>query len=200
MSDLVFFTRHFWEWALVVFFLLFLFYCARAIKNEKNIFLKNLKSYFLGNFKIPCPPWWGLKKSDQKSLIFERTDTRYDWQARFFLVRDENLPLEKLLVKKIHEKEILFDEENSDIPDDRRISREFFLGDMAGYEFTRVEGTATRKGIDRLYLDFALIRDKKNNLILQCESESSVLNGMVEGPYFEEVLKKISPAKSSAKL
>ena len=54
-----------------------------------------------------------------------------------------------------------------------------------------VGGTATENTIDRIYYDIAMIRS--DNEILICESKSSILNGAVEGPYFEEVLKRIRP-------
>jgi len=190
--DLVGFKTHFWAWLTVFIFLIFLVYLAITIKNEKSVFLKNLKNYLLRGFKIPTPSWWTLVESNEQMLLFKRTDTHYEWQAKFSLVKNEDLSIEEFLVEKITEKKVLFDEDTSEIPSKERIARDFLLGKNEDFELARVEGTATNSEFDRLYLDMAVIRDNKRNLVLLCESTSSILNGAVEGPYFEEVLKRIS--------
>lgn len=187
---MVSFKAHFWEWLIVLIVLLGLVYTAITIKKEKKVFLKNLKKYVLRGFKIATPSWWTLINSSDDELVFKRTDTKYEWVANFSIVSDESLSIEELLVKKIQEKKLLFDEETSEIPSKERIKREFVLGSNGDFEIARVEGTATSSDFERLYLDLAIFRNK--NLVLLCESKSSILNGAVEGPYFEEVIKMIS--------
>ena len=50
----------------------------------------------------------------------------------------------------------------------------------------RVEGKATEKVINRLYLDIYLFQYKEDAYFFI--SRSSVLNGIVEGPFFEEMI------------
>ena len=52
----------------------------------------------------------------------------------------------------------------------------------------RLEGTATADRAERLYYDAFLIRNLKTGSFLYAESKSSILNGLVEGPYFEAVM------------
>ena len=56
--------------------------------------------------------------------------------------------------------------------------------------FVRVEGTCTEKKIYRFYYDI-MIGVLENDQTLWCQSKSSVLNGCVEGPFFEEALKNL---------
>ena len=86
----------------------------------------------------------------------------------------------------IKEKEILFDEVGSvihNIP--------FPQFDKPSLQTARVEGMATQFGTERIYYDAFIVLDRKAGGYLLCESRSSILNGMVEGPYFEEVIKSI---------
>jgi len=187
------FKQHIWEWLILLLVLLGMAYTAITIKKEKKVFLQNLKKYVLRGFKIATPSWWSQVESGENELVFKRTDTSYDWVAKFSITsNDDDLSIEELLVKKIKEKKVLFDEESSEIPSPERIEREFNLGSNKDFEIARVEGTATTDEFDRLYLDLAIMRNKKRDLVLLCESKSSVLNGGVEGPYFEEVIKQIS--------
>ncbi|RLA63934.1 MAG: hypothetical protein DRQ89_05550 [Epsilonproteobacteria bacterium] len=186
------FTEHFWGWLILLIILLAMAYAAFTIKNEKKVFLKNIRKYILQGFKVGTPSWWSLMESSENELVFKRTDTNYDWVAKFLITKNDDLPIEELLVKKIKEKKVLFDEDTSEIPGQDRIEREFILGSNVDFEIARVEGTATTDEYDRLYLDLAIFRDKKRDLVLLCESKSSILNGAVEGPYFEEVIKRIS--------
>ena len=48
---------------------------------------------------------------------------------------------------------------------------------------------ATEDIENRIYLDIMIYKDIMQEDFLLCISRSSILNGMVEGPYFEEVLK-----------
>ena len=185
------------EWSILIFILLGLFYGALAIKNEKRVFLQNLKTFHIKQFKLKIPSWWGLEKdtvSPTKSS-FIRKDTRYDWKASFewFTLEESKLDLSgrDLFIKIIKEKEILFDEVGSvihNIP--------FPQFDKPSLQTARVEGMATQFGTERIYYDAFIVLDKKAGGYLLCESRSSVLNGMVEGPYFEEVIKSIEIKQS----
>ena len=129
------------------------------------------------------PVWWSILKKSETSIQFHRADTRYDWHAKCELFSDQVLDLEKFTITKLEQENILFDQECTDIS---------FHG-----ENLRIEGTATRDNEQRLYLDIYVVRNNSND-IYYFESRSSILNGCVEGPYFEELIKSIRKETSKA--
>jgi hypothetical protein len=167
-------------------------YTMRVIKNEKRNYLANAQEIVFKNFKLITPKWWSLVPTDvEKEICFKRLDTRYDWEARFMWFENPSkLSIIELFKEKIAERKILFDEENSVIhnPSD---FRERDLIKSGRFEMVRLEGTATADRMERLYYDAFLIRDLNNGHYLYAESKSSILNGLVEGPYFEEVMLRL---------
>ncbi len=163
-------------WLILIFILGALAYAAWIIKNEKNIFLKKSIPYQIGPFLIKTPFWWSIKKRNENLLMFERRDSKYEWYSSFSLKKEKIENLDEYLVNFIKNKKILFDPETSEVTSE--------------FEKVFVSGTATEDGIDRIYYELALIKSKNEFLI--CESKSSILNGAVEGPYFEEVIKRIT--------
>jgi hypothetical protein len=61
-----------------------------------------------------------------------------------------------------------------------------------GIEALRIEGTATEDSEHRVYYDAFIIQGDKGHLYL--ESRSSILNGLLEGPFFEQTISKIKKA------
>jgi hypothetical protein len=183
------------EW-LFLFLLIGLgIYTMSIIKNEKKNYLKNAKNIEFKNFRLLVPSWWGeIPSHSENILIFKRLDTRYDWQATFTWT-PENIDEKKediieLFKKLIVKRKILFDEDSSIIynPSDFKDGALILSG---LYEMVRLEGTATQDAQERLYYDAFLIREKESGAFLYAESKSSVLNGLIEGPYFEEVMTKL---------
>ena len=180
------------EW--LAFFLLMALgvYTMRVIKNEKRNYLENAQEVIFKNFKLLTPRWWSLIPNESENEIcFKRLDTRYDWEARFIWSTERSdLDLIELFKEKIHAKRILFDEETSIIhnPSDF-VDRPLIKSGK--YEMVRLEGTATADRAERLYYDAFLIRNIDQGHYLYAESKSSILNGLVEGPYFEEVMMRL---------
>ena len=168
-------------------------YTLKVIKNEKRNYLENAQTILFKNFVLLTPRWWTLIPGESENEIsFKRTDTRYEWEARFAWFEEKsNLDLIELFKEKIHARKILFDEENSVIhnPSD---FREKDLISSGRFEMVRLEGTATADRMERLYYDAFLVREINSGHYLYAESQSSVLNGLVEGPYFEEVMLRLS--------
>lgn len=168
-------------------------YTMRVIKNEKKNYLENAQDIIFKNFKLITPRWWSLVDSgSEDEILFKRLDTRYDWEARFIWNNSpSNKDIIELFKEKIQARNILFDEENSVIhnPTDFREKDLIKSGD---YEMVRLEGTATADRAERLYYDAFLIRNLKTGHYMYAESKSSILNGLVEGPYFEEVMLRLS--------
>lgn len=178
------------EWFSLVLLLGFGVYTMWIIKNEKKSYIKNARELHFKQFKLFVPPWWGeVPTNSDNELCFKRLDTRYDWVARFIWnpIADKKTDLIELFKNEIHKREILFDEETSIIynPSD---FKEGALIASGRFEMVRLEGTATEDRQERLYYDAFLIREIESGAYLYAESRSSVLNGLIEGPYFEEVM------------
>lgn len=177
------------EWFSVLALLGFATYTLLVIKNEKRNFLKEGVVLQFKHFNFLIPKWWGqVETQDENQIKFMRLDTRYEWHATFNWV--PSLPVHSIdqeLRNIIEKKKILFDEDTTiiNMPSEFKNNPTFQNSDI---EMIRIEGTATEDREHRLYYDAFLIFDKKRQGMLYCESRSSVLNGLVEGPYFEEVM------------
>lgn len=180
------------EWLSLILLMALGIYTLWVIKNEKKVYIKNAREVHFKYFKFFIPSWWGeIPTNSENELCFKRVDTRYDWEARFIWNPiPENIDLIELFKKQIHDRKILFDEETSIIynPSD---FKEGALITSGRFEMVRLEGTATADRSERLYYDAFLVREKSTGAFLYAESKSSVLNGLIEGPYFEEVMIRI---------
>ena len=188
------FTEHWLSWTLLGAFILFLFYTLIVVKEEKASFRESAKEIIFHQFKFQIPSWWGLiadgqAADDKNTLRWKRLDTRYDWEAK--LQRETGLngdiSIEEDFKNRIEELELIFDLDSSDIlmPSDFKNRQEVLDGHI---ELVRIEGTATKSGTERCYFDAFLVRDHLRKECLFATSLSSVLNGLVEGPYFEEMM------------
>lgn len=184
--------RLIFEWTVLILIMAFGIYTMRVIKNEKANFLKDAKIIQFKIFKMLIPKWWGeVETNSPNELCFKRLDTRYEWEAKF--IWNES-PSEKEIIElfkdHINDRKLLFDADSSIIynPSDFKTGQ---LIQSGKFEMVRLEGTATCDKADRLYYDAFLIRNLEDHKYLYAESKSSVLNGLVEGPYFEEVMNRL---------
>lgn len=188
------------SWVTLVIVLALIFYTAIVIKNEKLNYLKSAITYPLQHFTFLIPHWWAEKAdSTPNKMSFHRADTFYEWEAIFEWKTEgfsEIKSIEDLFKAKIAAKKILFDEGTTIIHEHHGIINNSKNPEFQNLEICRIEGTATRDQENRLYYDAVLILDHKAKGHLYCESISSVLNGAVEGPYFEEVIgrMRVSPS------
>lgn len=181
------------EWLALVLLILAGIYTAYVIKTEKKTYLKNAKRKDFFEFTLLVPHWWGEVESiDQNTLTFKRLDTRYEWQATFhWLQSTPDQDIYELYKERINERKILFDEEHAVIHNPHSFLENPLIKEGL-YEMVRLEGTATEDRSERLYYDAFLIRNLKTGQYMFAESKSSVLNGLVEGPYFEEVMQRLA--------
>lgn len=186
--------KFFFEWLVVIALFLFAIYTMLIIKNEKKTYIKNAKEKNFHGFKFLLPEWWGeIDTQDPNVLKFQRLDTRYEWEAHFIyssLSTPSPLTIQELLKSIIEEKKLLFDQDTTIITNPSDFKRGALLKDGV-FEMCRVEGTATKDRQERLYYDAFMIRHLSSGSTLFCESKSSILNGLVEGPYFEEVVERL---------
>lgn len=174
-------------YCLIIAALLYGAYTMVVIKQEQTHFKDDSKSFNLLYYRLFVPYWWTAVKTEKTLIEFARTDTRYDWYGKFFFQANESENLEQILESFLEQKQIILD-------DDKRITHTkhgLIKSELKNHikNFYRVEGTGTEAETERIYYDICLIQDKRHKEILFCESRASVLNGGVEGPFFEEVLK-----------
>jgi hypothetical protein len=182
------FTNHIIDWLILLGLILAAFYTMKVIGEEKSTFQDESYEVQFENLSLSIPNWWSIVGQTEHTLRFERTDTRYDWYATFTYFPDhqgKELPL--LLEEKLNQEEIEFDMDVQLETDSRVLFRDKKIQEVF-QEVTRVEGKASQKVTERIYYDIYVTRALKDAGYFIFESRSSVLNGLVEGPYFEESL------------
>ena len=190
-------TAHLLDWLIFITLLGLALYTLKIIGQEKSSFKQDSYEVQFGDLSLMIPNWWSIQKSTDNQLKFERTDTRYDWYSLFTYYpdhQDKELPL--LLEEKLNHEEIEFDMDVVFETD----SRVLFRDDEIQKEFQeiiRVEGQGSQNVVDRIYYDIYLMRRLNDRGYFIFESRSSVLNGLVEGPYFEESLSELSFIRES---
>jgi hypothetical protein len=186
------FSDHIVSWLLLALFLIALIYALIVVAEEKETFLETAVDFDFHGFHFSLPSWWSLTVEEEKLIQWERTDTRYDWKAKLEWIEsyDKSISIEEDFKNHIEELQMIFDLDASDIkmPSDFENHPSVVTGDI---EIVRIEGTATRAQVSRCYLDAFLIRDITRDKALFATSLSSVLNGVVEGPYFEQMMMNI---------
>lgn len=176
---------HFWDW-LILFSLIGLgIYTMFAIRRERSDYRDEATPLTFHGLTLYMPRWWTSTRSEENLLQFERTDTRYDWYARFQKIAGSE-PLTEILGTKVEAEDLDYDKDDVVIETDPRVL--FRHPSAHGFQVVRVEGKASLRIEERIYLDVFLFRRPGDDFYFLFESRSSVLNGMVEGPFFEECL------------
>ena len=185
------FTDHLLSWLSLLAFLGAGFYTMKIIGEEKSSFKDESYQVSFGNLLLMIPNWWSITSQSDHEIRFERTDTRYDWYAVFkYHPSHEGKDLPKLLEEKLNLEEMEFDEDVVFETDSRVLFRDSKVQEHF-QEVIRVEGKGSQRVIDRFYYDVYLMRAQGESGYFVFESRSSVLNGLVEGPYFEESLAEL---------
>jgi len=186
------FFEHLFDWIILVSLIIGAIYTMKVIGQEKTSFKDECYEVEFFDFSMMIPNWWTLTSQEETLIKFQRTDTRYDWYAIFSYHNDgDEKPLDELLKEKFDLEKVEFDMDVTFETDSRvlfknpQIQEEF-------QEIIRVEGKASQNIVDRIYYDIYLVRRLNHPGYFIFESKSSVLNGLVEGPYFEESLTCLS--------
>jgi hypothetical protein len=180
----------------VIFVLLFFFlvYTAIVIWKEKKNYLKNRLTIQFHHFIFPIPPWWHREEINENNWLFKRVDSHYDWFCRFeYLPLNgstssdiEGRHLDLLLQLKLNQLQIVFD------PDPLTFYREI-KGPNSLWQLKRMEGTATEKEENRIYCDIVVLTQLNGSEMFFLINQSSVLSGIIEGPFFDQMLKDMHP-------
>jgi hypothetical protein len=185
------FSNHLLEWLFLIALILGALYTMKIVGEEKKSFRDDAYEVQFADLKLLIPNWWSIVEQKNQILRFERTDTRYEWFALYQYFSDSNeKPLDELLKDKLNlegiefDLDVVFETDSRVLFRDSKIAEEF-------QEVIRVEGKASQNVIDRIYYDIYLMRRLNDKGYFIFESRSSVLNGLVEGPYFEESLSEL---------
>lgn len=186
------FANHILDWLILIALILGAIYIMRIIGQEKSSFKDESYEVRFDGLSLMIPNWWTIVKEAPHFLRFERTDTRYDWYALFSYIPehgDKSLP--DLLEDKLNREGIEFDMDVVFETDSRVLFRDSEIQEHF-QEVIRVEGKASQNVTERIYYDVYIMRAQDDKGYFIFESWSSVLNGLVEGPYFEESLSELS--------
>ncbi len=190
-------SSHAFEWLALLCILGGAIYTLKIVGQEKSSFKDDSYEVQFGTLSLMIPNWWTLTEQSPTQLKFERTDTRYDWYALFNYFPDhQNRDMPKLLEDKLNLEEIEFDMDVVFETDSRVLFRDSAIQEQF-QEVIRVEGQGSQKVVDRIYYDIYITRRLNDAGYFIFESRSSVLNGLVEGPYFEESLSELSFIRES---
>lgn len=191
------FTGHLFEWFILITLIAGAIYTMQVIGQEKSTFRQEAYEVQFGDLGLMIPNWWTLTEQSPSQLKFERTDTYYNWYALYCYISDhEEKDLPKLLEEKLNREAIEFDPDVIFETDSRILFRDPLIQEQF-QEIIRIEGKATQNAIDRIYCDIYLMRRLEGRGYFLFESRSSVLNGSLEGPYFEESLSELSFIRES---
>ncbi|MGE3609236.1 MAG: hypothetical protein AB7I27_06575 [Bacteriovoracaceae bacterium] len=191
------FQEHFLDWLILIVMIGAAIYTMKVIGQEKSTFKDEAYEVQFGNFKLMIPAWWTLTEQSSTRLKFERTDTRYDWFSTFEYFPDhQDKTLPKLLEEKLDLEKIEFDQDVTFETDSRVVFRDSKIQEHF-QEMIRVEGMATQNIVDRIYYDIFIMRGLNDSGYFMFVSWSSVLNGSLEGPYFEESMAELSFIRES---
>lgn len=190
-------SNHSFDWLVLATLIGLALYTLKIIGQEKSSFKQESYEVQFGDLALMIPNWWTLTSQTEQQLKFERTDTRYDWHALYtYFPKHEGKDMPKLLEEKLNLEGIEFDMDVVFETDSRVLFRDDRIQEQF-QEVIRVEGKASQRVVDRIYYDIYLMRRLNDDGYFIFESWSSVLNGLVEGPYFEESLSELSFIRES---
>lgn len=191
------FSNHAFDWLVVLLVLGGAFYTLKIIGEEKTTFKEDSYQVRFGNLGLDIPRWWTITEQDDHHIRFERTDTRYDWFATFSYFPDhQNKSMPDLLEDKLNLEKIEYDMDVIFETDSRVLFRDEEIQEQF-QEVIRVEGKGSEDQIERVYYDIYIMRALNDPGYFIFESKSSVLNGSLEGPFFEESLACLSFIRES---
>lgn len=186
------FQQHFFDWVILLGVIGAAIYTMKIIGQEKSTFKDEAYEVQFGNLSLMIPSWWTITEQAEHFLKFERSDTYYEWFSVFeYIPNHHNKTLPDLLEEKLNLEKIEFDQDVTFETDSRVVFRDSKIQEHF-QEMIRVEGTATQNIVDRIYYDIFIMRGLNETGYFIFVSWSSVLNGSLEGPYFEESLAELS--------
>lgn len=181
------------SWILLSLIMIALLYTALIIKREKKDYLKRAKLKKFFDYKLLIPPWWSSTEESPQHMRFERQDTHHNWIARFERKPcPPSLTSEEIVQKECERMEIEFGPEPPEKTTDAHFIKNHSLRERLSSQSIRLEGRAHQFQTERCYLDLVIVKQNHCPHYDLFYSRSSVLTGLIEGPYFEQVLKNLT--------
>jgi hypothetical protein len=182
------FSQHFLDWAILAVLILLAIYTLIIIGSEGDTYEEDSREVSFFNLKMKVPNWWSEKEKLESSVNFHRADTFYEWEIKLSKISSNDI--NKYLEDYITSEEIIYDEGETQIETiaKNRILVEDTVTKIEN--FIWVEGTATEKINSRIFLELVLVQVSVDEVYF-FENKSSVLNGAIEGPYFDELMKSL---------
>jgi hypothetical protein len=181
-------SNHFLEWVILIASILAAIYCMIIIGSENSTYKEECLQVNFFKLDINIPKWWTQKESTKNSISFYRSDTNYAWEMK--LSKIESNDINQYLSAYIDSEEIIYDEAET-LVETESVNKILVTQTCEKIQnFIYIEGTATQKIETRIYLELVLIQLIDNETYF-FENKSSVLNGAVEGPFFDELIKSI---------
>ncbi len=185
---------HFWQywpdWAILAAILAVLAYTVMVIREERFSFRDSAIPINFHRFRFLIPSWWRAKRESSHQYSFERRDKHHDWKASLYWFDDSrnSLDLAERGRTFMRQKGIQFDRDCTLIKNPVAMFEGRPTSPNRQVEMVRIEGTATKTGGERKYIDLFVAKMRQREGHLLAISECGVLNGPLEGPYFEEVM------------
>ena len=187
-----FWDQKMWDWivAAIIFFLLI--YTMIIVIKEKKEVEKNFQQFEIGDYSFRVPLWWSHQRVNDVTLKFVRTDTRYDWYTLVQILKENKKTPKEIIEDYLSNNKIILDFDLTWSCNTNSIELK-----VSGFNFERVEGTGTQDASDRVYIDIIVLEAKNTQDKIIFVGQSSVLNGGIEGPYFEMAVQSLSQQNKS---
>ncbi len=182
--------KHWADWAIVIFILLGLVYTLIVVREEHASFRDSAIPIDFHHFRFLIPSWWLPKRENSHQYSFKRRDSHHDWKASLYWFDDSSDALSLIECGRsfMREKNIQFDFGEGFVKNPMAKFKGHPSRSCDEVEMVRIEGAATKAGIERKYIDIFVAKIRKQKGHLLAVSECGILNGPLEGPYFEEVM------------
>ncbi|MBP9673893.1 MAG: hypothetical protein KBD63_02265 [Bacteriovoracaceae bacterium] len=185
------------SWILTALFLSILIYTLKIIRAEKKNEIKLQNFFTLHSLSFKTPTWWELKLPDSKhcKVFLKKEDATF---LGYFFWSHENNSIDNILKNYLEKNNIIFDTHEFIMSTDTKKFSASFAPHLQ--QALRYEGMATLNAEERIYCDIFVFHLKNEQGYYFFENRSSVLHGMVEGPYFEAVLKSLELTSANREL
>lgn len=194
METLELFKTHPLAWVGLTLLIGYLIYMALKIRGEGEIIkLGEHQVFSIAGLQVKVPLWWAVREQYANRLEFHRADTHYEWFSRLVWISPEELKqegAEEFLRHQLEAEHLEFDKGEVGLYDKESYQRYKNIAN-GRYHIFRIEGTATQGVEKRCYIDCFILVDQQSGEGLFAYSWSSILNGMLEGPYFQLMLEAL---------
>ena len=187
------------SWLILCSLIIALLYTALVVKNERSRYLKQGQWTVFGDYQLLIPPWWTPTLHSPQALSYARTDYPSDWHAHF-----ERKPCDPILTAPRYCSSRMHPPPSTIRPpvsgNYRRMPALCSTPKIASHwppPPCASSGPAGQFSTQRCHLDLLVIKHRHCPYYDLFYSWSSILYGLMEGPYFDEVLRGLRLLKNA---